>query len=149
MKTSHLFNHAMRLSLFLASGTAIATECPYHPLDPGTGTVSVGPATVHFGAGDHAEKPSAWIGPLRITQPGGTSCTVDPDVSIMERPMYSDGEHMLVSTYSGSLRIVYAIDLATCAVVWKSDAFAGALALHGQQLHMAKHVVKLGPHCVP
>lgn len=149
MNLSKFIHSATLIILSSASCMAMADECHYRPLDPGTGKTTVGQAAIDLGEGDSVEKPTAWIGPMNITQSGGRSCAVDATVSIMERPFYTDGRHLLVSTYSGSNRIVYAIDVTTCAVLWKSDAFAGKVSLDGPLLHMAEHTKKLGPHCIP
>ncbi|HCE09621.1 MAG TPA: hypothetical protein DEQ40_13675 [Oxalobacteraceae bacterium] len=135
--------------LLLASAEAAQT-CHYVVLDPRAGKVSAGKLTIDLGQGDDAMAPRSWQGPIAIAQSGGTSCTVDSDVSILERPIYLDGKsHLLVTTYSGSNRVVFAIDATTCRVLWRSKPFVGSVRLKAGVLQTGKQRTKFGSHCTP
>nr|WKF55836.1 hypothetical protein HUO10_000280 [Paraburkholderia busanensis] len=138
--------------LVVAVPAAIAQTCHYSEVDPGTGKVSVGDLSIDLGQGDSGDgqhTPAAWVGPITLTHAGGDACSVDPDVSIVERPLYSNGKQLLVSTYSGSEKVLYAVDAATCKVQWKSPSFSGRVKLSGERLQLGKRKVKLGADCVP
>ncbi|MFM0290757.1 hypothetical protein [Paraburkholderia megapolitana] len=148
--TTKAFRQVLFIAGLLVTGNvAIAQTCHYSEVDPGAGKVSARHVTIDLGSGDPSEKPTAWIGPMSLTGPSGKSCSVDPDVSIIERPIYTDGQHVFVTTYSGSNRVVYAIDATSCDVLWKSASFSGPVKLSGNRLRLDKQTVKLGPDCVP
>lgn len=133
----------------LLAGQAAVAQCHYSEVDPASGKFSAGAFSVDLGPGDGDPKPTAWTGPITITRQGGASCAVDQDVSIVERPLYTDGTHLLVSTYSGSEQRVFALDAASCKVLWKSDSFSGRVKLAGNRLRLDRHTVKLDANCVP
>lgn len=135
------------LSLF--SSSASAQICQYVPLEPKLGKITANDFSVDFGQGDDASKPQAWQGPLAISRSDNTSCTVDPDVSILERPFYQDSQHLLVTTYSGSKKIVFVINVATCRILWQSKPFTGKISLNGSILKLGKKTVGFDAHCIP
>lgn len=128
---------------------AVAQTCHYSEVNPGSGKVTTRQLSIDLGQSDGTDKPTAWIGPMTLAREGGESCSVDPNVSIIERPIYTDGQHVLVSTYSGSEQIVYAIDAKDCKVMWESERFSGKVKLTGNRLRMDKNTVKLGTDCTP
>lgn len=131
------------------AGQAAVAQCHYTEVDPAAGKFSAGAFKVDLGPGDGDPKPTAWTGPITIAQQGGASCPVDQDVSIVERPVYTDGRHLLVSTYSGSEQRVFALDASSCKVLWKSESFSGRVKLTGNRLHLDRQTVKLQANCVP
>jgi hypothetical protein len=135
--------------LLIAGPVALAQSCHYSEVNPGTGKVSVGDLSIDLGQSDGTDSPTAWLGPVTLSRAGGASCSVDPNVSIVERPLYTNGKQFLVSTYSGSEQVVYAIDAATCKVQWKSASFSGKVKLSGNRLQLDKRKVKLGSNCMP
>lgn len=136
-------------ALLVAGPAAMAQSCRYGEVNPGTGKVSVGDLSIDLGQSDGTDAPTAWLGPVTLSRAGGASCSVDPNVSIVERPLYSNGKQLLVSTYSGSEQVVYAIDASTCKIEWKSDSFSGRVRLNGNRLQLDRRKVKLGSNCVP
>jgi hypothetical protein len=134
--------------LLFLSLNAAAQTCRYVPLDPDAGKVSVGHFSLNFGPGDNISKPQAWQGPLTIAQ-AGASCTVNPDVRILERPFYQDGKHLLVTTYSGSNKVVFVIEASTCAVLWRSKPFVGKVTLKANTLQLGNQTIKVGSNCIP
>jgi outer membrane protein assembly factor BamB len=135
--------------LVVAAPAAFAQTCHYSEVDPGKGKVGVGELSIDLGQGDGSGNPTAWLGPVTLTHASGDACSVDPNVSIVERPLYTNGKQLLVSAYSGSEQNVYAIDAATCKVLWKSESFSGRVKLTGNRLQLGKHRVKLGEDCTP
>jgi hypothetical protein len=142
---------AMSLTLAALSGCTVvaARTCNYVLVTPGSGRFNAGTATVYLGQADDPTHPAAWQGPITITQADGASCTVDPKVGIVEQPIYRDGSHFLVTTYSGSNRVVYAIDAKSCRVLWHSHRFAGEARLQGNKLRTGKYTATLDAGCVP
>ena len=124
-----------------------AAACRYAQIDPGH-PPATGDASFDFGAADDPAHPTAWQGPIGIARPQAR-CTVDPDVSIVERPVFTDGQRLLVTTYSGSNRVVFAVDTASCRVLWHSRKFDGAVLLHGDTLHLGRMSLKFDRRCVP
>jgi hypothetical protein len=131
------------------SPVAAAQDCQYLALDPGSGKFRAGDLSIDLGEADNAKQPTAWQGPITLARPGGTSCSVDPAVSIVEGPIYLDGQHLLVTTYSGSNRVLFAVDAATCTVLWRSQPFAGPVQLDAGTLHTGDRSVSLGAACLP
>lgn len=150
MKQSLITRAVMAVAgLLIAAPAAVAQSCHYNEVNPGTGKLSVGDLSIDLGQSDGTESPTAWLGPLTLGRAGGAPCSVDPNVSIVERPLYTNGKQLLVSTYSGSEQVVYAIDASTCKIQWKSDSFSGKVKLSGNRLQMDKRKVKLGSNCTP
>jgi len=139
---------ALTAALSFAS-TSTAQACRYALFDPGSGRMRAGDLTIDLGEADSTAKPTAWQGPISLGHPGGSSCRVDPAVSIVERPIFLDGPHLLVTTYSGSNRVVFAIDTATCQVLWRSRPFVGQVGLEDNMLHTGNRTAKLETDCVP
>jgi hypothetical protein len=140
------------LVLILAVQTApvgAVRSCPYAPVDPGPGGVRSGVQVFDFGESDDKTKSTAWQGPITISGPGEAKCVVDSSVSIVERPIFSDGHHLMVSTYSGSNRVVFVVDVATCQILWRSRPFTGPVSLDGDAIHIGNRTARLGPDCVP
>ncbi|MGH8779929.1 hypothetical protein [Paraburkholderia sp.] len=132
-----------------AVAVAAAQTCRYSEVNPGSGKVTARQLSIDLAQSDGTDRPTAWIGPMTIAREGGESCSVDPNVSIIERPIYTDGQHVLVSTYSGSEQIVYAIDAKDCKVMWESERFSGKVRLTGNRLRMDQKTVRLGADCTP
>ncbi|RKR38887.1 hypothetical protein [Paraburkholderia sp. BL17N1] len=150
MKQSLITRAVMAVAgLLMAAPVAVAQSCHYNEVNPGTGKLSVGDLSIDLGQNDGTDTPTAWLGPLTLSRAGGAPCSVDPNVSIVERPLYTNGKQFLVSTYSGSEQVVYAIDASTCKIQWKSDSFSGKVKLSGNRLQMDKRKVKLGSNCTP
>jgi len=136
------------LMLAIATQAACAT-CQWQPLDPGRGHFTTGPFSIDLGTADQAGSPTAWQGPITISQAGGTSCSVDPSVGIIERPLFATARKMLVSSYSGSNKTVFIIDSARCKIAWKSRPFDGTIRLSGDRLSLGAMTLLLKPSCLP
>jgi hypothetical protein len=149
MKTSTIRISLAILLCLTASASVAAQSCHYTELDLGTGNIADGKYKIDLGESDGAPKPTAWIGPMKITQSDGTSCAVDADVSIMQRPVYSDGNRLIVSTYSGGNQTVYIVDEPTCHVLWTSELFSGKIAVKGSKLSINKKAHQFGQDCLP
>jgi hypothetical protein len=137
------------LLLFASGAPAQTPTCRYQVVKPGTGTFTMATFSIDLGEADDPAKPQAWQGPIAIKQENGASCTVDPTVGIIELPIYQDGRHLLVTTYSGSNRVVYAIEAASCHVLWHSRPFTGPVHLKANKLQMGKQMATLGADCTP
>ena len=86
---------------------------------------------------------AAWQGPLVTGQ-----CRLD--IGIIEPPlMLAPGNLLYVPTYSGSMRTLMLVDLASCAVRWQSAAFSGHLTINPQQLHVGGKRIALNARCLP
>jgi hypothetical protein len=124
-----------------------ALACRLVDVDPHLGHFSVGPWTIDLGEADDKAHPRAWQGPITIAAGDKAACTIDAEVSIVERPLYIGGHRLLATTYSGSNRTVFGIDMRTCKVVWRSAPFAGTVGLKAGVLQMGKGSRRLGPDC--
>ena len=143
MKTYFLKSVLFFMSLFVFSSITLAGQCHYVTMEPGLGKIKINDIAFDFGEPDNLNKPQAWQGPISITHADQSTCTVDSDVSILERPIYQDGEHLLVTTYSGDNRRVFMIDIATCRILWKSKSFMGEVYLTDDELQLGKQAAKL------
>ncbi|MEE3623355.1 hypothetical protein UCD39_05050 [Nitrospirillum sp. BR 11752] len=149
MKALPTLTLAVIVPIVMAAPTALAQACAYQALEPGVGKILVGSATMDLGEGDDPLKPQAWQGPVVFTHADGTSCTVDPDISLVERPLLTDGQRVIVSTYSGSERRVHFLDINNCRILWKSSPFSGEVSLTPQALRLGTRTHKLGSLCIP
>ncbi|TWB12972.1 hypothetical protein FBZ89_12273 [Nitrospirillum amazonense] len=141
--------HILTIAFTVYTSTAVGQACAYKTLEPGVGKAPVAGGAIDLGAGDDPLKPQAWQGPVVFTHADGTSCTADPDVSLVERPLFTDGRRVVVSTYSGSERRIYFLDINNCRTLWKSPTFSGDVSLTAQTLRLGEKAHKLGPLCVP
>lgn len=139
----------LTLAVALFGYSVAAQTCNYLLVKPGSGKFNTGKVTVDLGQADDPTHPGAWQGPIIITQADGASCAVGPEVGIVEQPIYRDNRHFLVTTYSGSNRVVYAIDAKSCRVLWHSHPFAGKTRLQGNELQIGKDAITLDAECVP
>ncbi|MBB6255292.1 hypothetical protein [Nitrospirillum iridis] len=138
-------------TLLSTVSSAGAQSCDYHEVDPGNGRIRLGWGKLDLGAGDAPRHPESWRGPIVLTQPGGGYCVTDLHASQIERPLYTDGQNLMLTTYStvDGLRSVFILSAATCRVLWKSPAFSGHVVLTADTLRMGHTTWKLGPHCLP
>jgi hypothetical protein len=143
LATCLIFVAAMIRPVF-AAGDA----CQYTSLEP-IGPLSFGNFRVELGDADDVAKPTAWQGPIVISRNAERKCTVDPSVSLIERPLFQDGLHLLVTTYSGSERTVFSIALGSCKILWRSQPFAGDVRLDESKLYLGKAAVRLNRGCLP
>ena len=96
-------------------------ELPARPL-------SAGGFAIDLGEADSADAPTAWQGPVKIAG-HGSACHVPDAVSLIEAPMVSDGRHLLVTTFSGSLVTLDTVDMPTCRILWQSRPLDEASAV--------------------
>ncbi|TWB45699.1 hypothetical protein [Nitrospirillum pindoramense] len=149
MKALPTLTLAVIVPTVVATSTALAQACAYQTLEPGVGKILVGSATMDLGMADDTVNPQAWQGPVVFTHADGSSCTADPDVSLVERPLFSDGQRVIVSTYSGGERRVHFLDINNCRILWKSSPFSGEVSLTPQALRLGTRTHKLGALCIP
>jgi len=92
-----------------------------------------------------------WEEPMRLRQPNGKDCTVDPNVSIITAPVFDAGGRVLyVTTYSGSQSFLFAINTSDCKVLWRSPTFTRGPYLKGRQfLFSGAGPVTVGADCLP
>ncbi len=94
-------------------------------LTPSGGHIRVADYDLDLGDADHADRATAWSGPVKVTG-GVKSCVVSDDVAIVTTPIaWISGRFAYLSTYSGSYDQIFAVDLQDCAVRWKSRKFVG------------------------
>jgi hypothetical protein len=128
---------------------AVAPTCDYRLQNPGSGHFDLGSRVVDLGEGDSAAQPQAWQGPLSILESGKAICKSEDQVALIERPIYHNNEYLLVTTYSGSNRRVFAIRLADCTIAASTAAFSGSVSLKSDILHVGKKAIKLDSRCLP
>lgn len=137
------------LCLALVPATAVAGACHLAPVNIVGGVGRLGGVSVAFGAADDAQHPAAWQGPLRITTGTARACTVSDEVAIVENPVMIGGGVLYVPTYSGSNNRLYAVDTASCRVLWRSPAFNGPTRFMDGHLTIGRHRVPLDRRCRP
>lgn len=109
----------------------------------------VGDVTMNFGEADDAQHPTAWQGPLQITVGSAPTCSVSDEVSIIEQPVMLGGGVLYVSTYSGSNKRIYALDVKTCKAIWRSDDFSAKAVFKNGKVVMGGKSVLLDKRCLP
>ncbi|MDE1145275.1 MAG: hypothetical protein PW843_01490 [Azospirillaceae bacterium] len=127
---------------------SIPVVCPYQPVEPASGKVRADTLTLDLGP-SAGGKAKSWKGPLTITQQDGTTCTADAAVAPIEGTLYSDGQHLLVTTAAGGGRKLFVLSTTSCQPLWKSGGFTGAVRLQDGQLYTGKNANKLNPDCLP
>jgi hypothetical protein len=139
----------LAIGVMLSPSIAGAQTCPYVPFEPSGIESHVADVSISISGPDNPTKPSAWEGPIIIRKANGTTCRTPDDVSLISRPFFSDGSRLLVTTYSGSTKMVYAVDLATCHVLWHSPTFSGSVRMEGPVLLAGNRAMKIGAGCIP
>ncbi|MGJ7918479.1 hypothetical protein ACI48D_23790 [Massilia sp. LXY-6] len=143
MKTSLPSLFCFVMTAALAPNSPAAARCTLKPLAPHESKLIAGTATINLGDADEPSAPTAWQGPLKA----GT-CSFD--IGIIEQPMaLTPAQLLYVTTYSGSMRTVTLFDLNTCSVRWKSEPFAGKVALMDSALTLGQKRMALNDQCLP
>lgn len=144
MRTMHV-----GLAIGLVLAPALAGACDLKPVRLVNGAATVGDVSVALGEGIPTQAPDAWQGPVRISVGAGPACSASDAVSIIEQPITLAGDVLYVPTYSGSSSIVYALDVKTCGVIWRSRDFVGSTAFRHGTLIMGRRRVHLDAACRP
>ena len=127
----------------------VAQACDLKPVPIVQSIGKAGDVTVNFGEADDVQHPSACEGPLQISVGDAPVCSVSEDVSIVEQPvMYGSGV-LYVPTYSGSNNRLYAVDVKTCKVIWRSDNFDAKPVFKKGKVVMGVKEVSIDKRCRP
>lgn len=140
---------AMRavLAAGLLVASQLASACDFEPLRIAVNVGKVGGVTVNLGESDNSQHPTAWQGPLTLSTGSAPACTVSDEVSIIVRPVvFADGI-LYVPTYSGSSSIVYAVDVKSCKVIWRSDDFPEKTRFEKGRLIMGTSQLRVDRRC--
>ncbi|MBU6475444.1 MAG: hypothetical protein KGL10_07810 [Alphaproteobacteria bacterium] len=142
---------ALLFFLFPASAFAQAAKCPVSEIPLSIKGAKIGASKIILKDGAKTENVMSWYKPMLIRHGDGSACLVDPDVSIITQPVFSAGGRILyVTTYSGSLSVIYAVNIHDCGVLWHSPTFTGSPVRHGSRLRIAGAPdVVIGPSCLP
>lgn len=133
----------------LCSTVADATSCGYAPLNMTTSQTKTGVVSITIDGPAEPRNPTAWEGPIHVTRSGGTACSTIPEVSLIEAPLHFDGRHLLVTTYSGSGKMVYTVDAATCRVLSHTPAVEGRVLVTASALRVGGRVMDFDAACIP
>ncbi|MES2299980.1 MAG: hypothetical protein V4582_23280 [Pseudomonadota bacterium] len=126
-----------------ASGADAKTSCSLARLTPHASTLQLNGETIDLGEADSALNPSAWQGPLRSKR-----CRFA--LGIIEAPLVLlAGKWLYVPTFSGSIRHLTVLDMASCKVRWTSQPFSGAFDIDGGAVTMDGRRVPLDARCLP
>ncbi|MBF3411146.1 hypothetical protein ACGY7B_26265 [Burkholderia pseudomallei] len=141
------------LRAVLAAGLVVASQvasaCDFVPLRIPVNVGKIGGVTVSFGEPDDSHHSAAWQGPLTLSTGSAPACTVSDEVLIIVRPVvFADGV-LYVPTYSGSSSILYAVDVKTCKVIWRSDGFPEKTRFDKRRLIMGTSQLRVDRHCRP
>lgn len=137
------------LAIALALAPSLAGACDLKPVRIVNGVAMVGDVRMTFEEGFPARNPDAWQGPLRISVGAGPACSASDEVSIIEQPVMLAGDVLYVPTYSGSSNIVYALDVKSCGVIWRSRDFVGKTIFRNGALITGGARVRLDRNCRP
>jgi hypothetical protein len=94
-------------------------------------------------------RPSAWQGPMTITE-HRTSRSCKSDVSLITRVYAAQGSpYLIVLTYSGSVRYIHYINIADCGERWPpTKLFTDAISISGNIIE-AQPVCECPDHAKP
>ncbi len=148
MNTKHC---AVLVSLIGMCGVAqAATTCPIKPIHNHGPFITFGAFTGHLISTDDSNSSRSWEGPLVITQPSGTTCSVE--TGIFAASFFLAGSYYLYATvFSGSEANLILIDARNCTVPWVSTQFVGDPTLSKGnifQYHEAKPI-RIGTNRLP
>ena len=127
----------------------MADACALVDVPVARSTARVGDVTLAFGQPDDARHPKAWLGPLKISVGSAPACTVSDDVSIIEMPVMLGGNTVYVSSYSGSTNRLYAVNVKSCRVIWRSRDFRGTTRFQDAMLTFGGQHLRLNQDCHP
>jgi hypothetical protein len=133
----------------LVLAPVLVSACELTPVPIAGEVARIGDIRLDFGEPDDARHPSAWQGPLRISTGAAPACTASDEVSIIVNPVVFAQGVLYVPTYSGSSDMVYAVDVKTCKVIWRSDDFAGKTRFEKGRLIMGTRPLRVDGHCRP
>ncbi|WP_148037703.1 hypothetical protein [Burkholderia pseudomallei] len=137
----------------LAAGLVIASQlasaCDFVPLRIAVNVGKIGDVIVNLGEPDDSRHPTAWQGPLTISTGSAPACTVSDEVSIIGRPVVFAEDVLYVPTYSGSSSMVYAVDVKTCRVIWRSNDFPEKMRFENGRLIMGTSQLRVDRRCRP
>lgn len=137
------------LALGLAWLPTVAPACQLKPMTIDAGVARAGRVMVSLGEADDAAHPSAWQGPLRITVGAAPACTASDAVAIIEAPLWLGDGVIYVPTYSGSNNRLYAVDVRSCRVLWRSWPYSGPTRYTHGQLRIGARTVPPDHRCRP
>jgi hypothetical protein len=131
--------------------------CPISPVTLSSTGGKSGGLTIELSDGvllgdpGRSNRVMVWDEPMKLRQPSGGVCTVDPKVGIITAPMFDAGGRVLyVTTYSGSHSILFAVNTANCDVVWASQPFTTGPVLVGRKFVLSgAPSVTVGDDCLP
>lgn len=132
-----------------AATHAVAAGCQLTEVDPGLGKFQVQGTSIDLGEGDDPTKPQAWQGPVSITGKNGQHCELAPEVSIVQKPLFANADHLLLTTYSGSEQMVFSVSLSSCKTLWHSDGFNGTVKVQNGKLLVGGRKIALKANCAP
>jgi hypothetical protein len=106
-------------------------------LTPHGSIVQAGKFQLNLGEADNSAAPTAWQGPIVVTDSKRHTCNVSADVSIVTNPIFlAHGNLLYINTYSGSENTLYIVNAQTCAIKWTSPAFAGIPRITDNTLYL-------------
>ena len=133
----------------MALFTPVSHACDMVPMRI-TGSIGqIRGVTVAFGMADDTRQPTAWQGPLRITTGAAPACEVSDEVAIAEAPVMLGDGILYVPTYSGSSNRLYAVDVKTCRVLWRSRDFDGPIRFRGDHFTLGRRRLPFDRKCRP
>lgn len=139
----------LSIAIVLISVPAMADDCSFTLLAITNNHASSDGVSVTLGEADNPVRPLAWLGPVTISVSGRPACTSSEDVSIVEMPVLLGRDILIVPTYSGSERRIYALDIKTCRVVWKSPTMYGGPRYQHGVLMVGDRSVRFDKACHP
>lgn len=141
MHTLRIVLAASLATLTLPACAASPRACELAQMSVEGGVARARGITVNLGEADHPQHATAWQGPLKISVKDSPACSADVDVSIIEEPLLLGASVLYVSTYSGSESRLYAVNIKSCRVEWKSQPYVGKTSYADGHLILGRHQV--------
>ena len=140
---------AFFLALLFHVGTGEASECRVREIIFQESDFRFGDYKAHLAESEDKKPPERWLGPASISS-GHSRCQVDENVSIISRPIFTDSEGGLwLSTFSGSIYRLVAINPATCAVTWDSGWVGWPAKVKSGRVQLDDKPLPLKENCLP
>lgn len=141
--------YTLLAAILAAHITAAYSTCNLGSVSVTGKVAKAGNLALDLGEADDPQHPTAWQGPLKITNETGLACTVSEDVAMIEQSLLLGASVVYVPTYSGSENHLYAVDLKSCRVLWKSPAYTGKIRYSGSTLQWGRHSSAINAQCRP
>ncbi|HHW9098055.1 TPA: hypothetical protein ACU3BL_001894 [Salmonella enterica] len=100
---------------------------------------------IDLGEPDDINYPEHWLGPVSFIMESGKKCSINID--LVQKPVSSGGNKLFISTYSGSIFVLYSIDTQNCSISWQSKVYSSETIFEHGTLKIAGKKIPLDKEC--